>query len=92
MTIELQDAGVECVNIQIGQGGELVKQSGSCVSDGRSLGVFIFAGTAERDDWLQVGSSFGSEVLGPNWVVIAQDDATAQAVAEALHGEVGTGE
>jgi hypothetical protein len=85
----LQDGGVECTNVHTGGGAQLVKESGSCAAAGQALSLFLFSSEKDRDDWLQVGGSFGSEVVGPNWVVIAPDGAAAKEVAEALDGEVG---
>jgi hypothetical protein len=88
----LEAGGVECTNVQIGGGAQLVKESGGCAWERRPLGLFVFSDERNRDDWLQVGRSFGSEVIGPNWVVIAPDDDGAAEIAGALDGEVGVDE
>jgi hypothetical protein len=86
----LRDGDVECTNLHIGGGGELVDESGSCAFEMRSLAIFVFSEESTRDEWLRIGGTFGIEVVGPNWVVIAQDDAGAQRVVDAIGGEVGT--
>lgn len=66
-----------------------VREQGTCDSDDGPLTIYTFSGKGQ-DQWLEVAQGFGGSpmVVGDRWVVVAQSQTQAEAVAETLAGDV----
>ena len=83
-------ADVDCASPQGQTEGSLVQEQASCSSDGRELGLYVFAGSEQRDNWLRVGARLGPVAVGPNWAVTGDPESTAR-IASELHAALESG-
>ena len=84
----LENGGVRCTDLASSGKARLVKESGRCTVGGAEVDVFVFDKGGDLQKWLKFGRLLESElVLGPNWVIRANDDKVRSDIQETLNGE-----
>jgi len=84
----LGEGGVRCTDLTSGGRARLVEETGRCSVGDANVDVFVFDKAGDLENWMQLGRLFRGElVVGPNWVVRANDAALRAEIMDALNGD-----
>ena len=87
----LRDEHLGCVNLSqpdvVGNGEGSPTSSGTCSIDGEGVQLFVFETDEDADLWFSRGRmEYVPTARGANWVVVTNNQGTADRVADALGG------
>ena len=80
----LEENDVTCTDHTPLPEGSLVEDSLRCTGDEGNLEIYIFSDEDDMNDWLKVGRGLNGLVTGPDWAIVAGDQ--AEAVSSATGG------